>query len=346
MMKIFYGVQGTGNGHLARSRVMAKELKTAGIETQFLFTGRAADKYFDMDVFGDYQIRTGLTFNTSKGKLNYCKTAIEAKISTFLNDVKMLDLSDYDLIITDFEPVSAWAARRQKKSVLGLGNQYAYNFDIPRKGSDPIADLIMKYFAPANKSIGMHWHHFGQPIVPPIVEALESKAIVKNKIVVYLPFEDVADVERFLAPFENFEFHVSCALPMTSKHSHIIYHAMNADTFFPELYTCEGIISNAGFAMTSEALQLGKKILVKPLHAQVEQTSNAAALQQLGYAHVMNELDAETVQHWLHDNHAVHITYPNTAKILTKWIQDGMPEIDMDFIEAIWSHVDILHLER
>ena len=120
MMKIFYGVQGTGNGHLARSRVMAKELKAAGIETQFLFTGRAADKYFDMEVFGDYQIRTGLTFNTSKGKLNYCKTAIEAKVSTFLNDVKMLDLSDYDLIITDFEPVSAWAARRQKKSVLGL----------------------------------------------------------------------------------------------------------------------------------------------------------------------------------------------------------------------------------
>jgi uncharacterized protein (TIGR00661 family) len=345
-MKIFYGVQGTGNGHLARARVMAKELKLAGIETQFLFTGRDANKYFDMDVFGHYEIRTGLTFNTSKGKLNYFKTATEAKVSTFLNDVKMLDLSAYDLVITDFEPVCAWAARRQKKMVLGLGNQYAYNFDIPRKGSDPIADLIMKYFAPANKSIGMHWHHFGQPIVPPIVEALESKEIIKNKIVVYLPFEDTTDVEKLLAPFENFEFHVSSSTETTSKHSHITYHSMSCDSFLNELYTCEGIISNAGFAMTSEALQLGKKILIKPLHAQVEQTSNAAALQQLGYAHVMNELDTEVVKHWLQDNRAIHITYPNTAKILTKWIQEGMPEIDMDFIEAIWSHVDILHIER
>ena len=49
-MKIFYGVQGTGNGHITRARVMAKELQNAGIETVFKFTGRHADKFFDMDV--------------------------------------------------------------------------------------------------------------------------------------------------------------------------------------------------------------------------------------------------------------------------------------------------------
>lgn len=94
-MKVFYGVQGTGNGHLARSRVMAKELKAAGIETQFLFTGRDAEKYFDMDVFGNYWVRTGLTFNTSKGKLNYLKTAAEAKVREFFSDIKTLDLRDF-----------------------------------------------------------------------------------------------------------------------------------------------------------------------------------------------------------------------------------------------------------
>ena len=311
-----------------------------------MFTGRAADKYFDMEVFGDYWVRTGLTFNTSKGKLNYFKTALEANVCRFLNEIKTLDLSAYDLVITDFEPVSAWAAKKQQKKVLGLGNQYAYQFDIPRKGSDLIADLIMKKFAPADISIGMHWHHFGQPIVPPVVDSLTAKEVIKNKIVVYLPFEDTGDVEKLLAPFENFDFHVSSPLALTSKYPNITYHSMSCDSFLNELYTCEGIISNAGFAMTSEALQLGKKILVKPLHAQVEQTSNGAALKQLGYAHVMEELDSEMVQHWLHDNRAIHITYPNTAKILVNWIQNGMPEITEDFIEAIWSHVDILHIER
>ena len=161
-MKIFYGVQGTGNGHITRARVMAKELYEAGIEVKFQFTGRPVDKYFDMDIFNDYQTRSGLTFNTNKGQVSYLKTAIDAKPRTLLNDIKSLDLSGYDQVISDFEPVTAWAAKQQKKHVLGIGHQYAFNHKIPRKGSDPVANQVMKYFAPANTGIGLHWHHFGQ----------------------------------------------------------------------------------------------------------------------------------------------------------------------------------------
>ncbi len=34
-MKIFYGVQGTGNGHIARARMMAKELYAQGLRSHF-----------------------------------------------------------------------------------------------------------------------------------------------------------------------------------------------------------------------------------------------------------------------------------------------------------------------
>jgi uncharacterized protein (TIGR00661 family) len=54
-MRIFYGVQGTGNGHITRARVMAKELYAAGFDVTFQFTGRPSNKYFDMDVFNGYQ---------------------------------------------------------------------------------------------------------------------------------------------------------------------------------------------------------------------------------------------------------------------------------------------------
>ncbi len=96
----------------------------------------------------------------------------------------------------------------------------------------------------------------------------------------------------------------------------------------------------------AEALQLGKKILAKPLHAQMEQISNAAALQQLGYGHTMNDMNISVIEHWLHDNHAIHITYPNIAKVLVQWIKDGMPEMEADFIEAIWDTVDVLHINH
>lgn len=346
-MRIFYGVQGTGNGHITRARVMAKELYAAGIDVTFQFTGRPMDKYFDMEVFNGYQSRTGLTFHTEKGQVSYLKTARDAKPITFIKDIKSLDLSGYDLVISDFEPVTAWAAKNQKKPVLGIGHQYAFNHKIPREGSDPIADQVMKYFAPADVGVGLHWHHFGQPILPPIIDTPETpKSIIKNKIIVYLPFEDQNEVIRLLSPFENFDFHIYSPEPVPSEFNHITCNPLSRNRFQKDLYDCSGIISNAGFELASESLQLGKKILAKPLHAQMEQISNAAALQQLGYGHVMHDMDSSVIEHWLQDNHAVHVTYPNIAKVLVQWIQNGMPKMDTDFIEAVWSTVEVLQIKQ
>ncbi|MDI1232184.1 MAG: glycosyltransferase family protein [Methylobacter sp.] len=346
-MRIFYGVQGTGNGHITRARVMAKELHAAGIDVTFQFTGRPADKYFDMEVFNGYQSRTGLTFHTEKGQVSYLKTALDAKPITFVKDIKSLDLSGYDLVISDFEPVTAWAAKSQKIPVLGIGHQYAFNHKIPREGSDPIANQVMKYFAPADKGVGLHWHHFGQPILPPIIDTPETpKNIIKNKIIVYLPFEDPHEVIRLLSPFNNFDFHLYSPEPVPSTFGHISCNPLSRDGFQKDLYDCAGIISNAGFELASESLQMGKKILAKPLHAQMEQISNAAALQQLGYGHIMHDMSSSIIEHWLHDNRAVQITYPNIAKVLVHWIQDGMPEMNTEFIEAIWNKVNVLRMEH
>ncbi len=345
-MRIFYGVQGTGNGHITRARVMAKELQLAGIEVSFQFTGRALDKFFDMDVFNHYQVRTGLTFNTEKGQVSYLKTARDVKPITFIKDIRALDLSGYDHVITDFEPVTAWAAKRQKKAVLGIGHQYAFNYPIPRAGSDPIANQVMKYFAPADVGVGLHWHHFGQPILPPIIETPETpEKINKNKIIVYLPFEDQNSVINLLANFRQFEFHIYSPDVAVSNFDHITCNPLSRTGFQNDLYDCAGIISNAGFELASEALQLGKKILVKPLHSQMEQISNAAALKELGYGHTMQDMDVSAIENWLHDNHAIHITYPNIAKILVQWLQEGMPKMDANFIETVWEGVNVLKVD-
>lgn len=347
MKKIFYGVQGTGNGHITRARVMARELYAAGFDVTFQFTGRPADKYFDMEVFNGYQVKEGLTFNTHKGQVSYLKTALQAKPIRFIQDVGTLDLSRYDLVISDFEPVTAWAARKQKKPVVGIGHQYAFGHQIPRKGSDPLADQVMKFFAPADIGVGLHWHHFGQPILPPIIDTPDfPNEVQSDKIVVYLPFEDGDDVIRHLCPFENFQFHVYAPEPPVSKYPHIHCKPLSRDGFQRDLYDCAGIISNAGFELASESLQLGKKILAKPLHAQMEQISNAAALEQLGYGHTMFELDSAVIEDWLHNPHAVHVTYPNVAKVLVQWLNDGMPAMDREFVEKVWDSVEVLQIKR
>ncbi len=38
-MKILYGVQGTGNGHIARARAMSKAFESHDVQVDFLFLG-------------------------------------------------------------------------------------------------------------------------------------------------------------------------------------------------------------------------------------------------------------------------------------------------------------------
>ncbi len=341
-MKIFYGIQGTGNGHITRSRIMAKELHAANMEVTYLVSGRPQDKFFDMDVFNGYQWRKGLTFSTEKGKVNPIRTILQSEPLRFLHDIKQLDFSEYDVVICDYEPVTAWAARRQKKQTIGIGHQYAFQYDVPRAGNDPVSEMIMRNFAPVDLGIGLHWHHFDQPILPPVIETpIQHHSTHKNKIVDYLPFEDQQEIINILASFKNFEFFNYAPEVIPSPYDYIHCKPLSLNGFQQDLADCAGIICNAGFELASEALQLGKKILVKPLLAQMEQTSNAAALDQLGYGKKINALDAPSIEQWLYEAKAIRVVYPNTAKFLVQWIQEGMPPVDASWCQKLWSQVQI-----
>ena len=345
-MKIFYGIQGTGNGHITRGRIMARELQAASLDVTYQFTGRPQDKFFDMQIFNDYQWREGLTFSTQNGKINHFKTVLQSNPLKFLRDVKELDLRDYDLVICDFEPVTAWAARRQRKKTIGISHQYAFQYSIPRAGNDLLSETVMKNFAPVDLGIGLHWHHFDQPIVPPVIETPTIQQRTQtNKIVVYLPFEDQHHVMSLLAPFNDFEFYNYSPEVVSTLHAHIHCKPLSLQGFQNDLANCAGIICNAGFELASESLQLGKKILVKPVHAQMEQISNALALKTLGYGQMMNTMDSAAIEQWLYATQTVRVTYPNTARYLVQWIKDGMPSMDRSWYEQIWSSVQVMPVE-
>ncbi|SFF18111.1 MJ1255/VC2487 family glycosyltransferase [Nitrosomonas sp. Nm166] len=342
-MKIFYGIQGTGNGHITRARIMARELQAANMDVTYQFTGRPQDKFFDMEVFNGYQWREGLTFSTKNGKINHLKTILRSRPLHLLRDIKQLDLSHYDLVICDYEPVTAWAARRQNKKTIGISHQYAFQYNIPRAGNDPLSEAVMKSFAPVDVGIGLHWHHFDQLILPPVIETtITTQQIQKNKIVVYLPFEDQRRVMAFLSPFKEFEFFNYSPEITPSLSDHIHCKPLSLQGFQNDLSDCAGIICNAGFELASESLQLGKKILVKPVHAQMEQISNALALQTLGYGKMMHKIDSEVIEQWLYETKTIQVTYPNTARYLVQWIQSGMPPIDQSWCQKIWSDVKVL----
>lgn len=187
----------------------------------------------------------------------------------------------------------------------------------------------MKFYAPADIGVGLHWHHFGQPVLPLIIEIPEvSKEAIKNKIIVHLLFEDTRTVINHLSPFKNFEFHIYTPEVVPSEYDFIVCKILSRDGFQQDIIDCAGIISNAGLELAREVLQMGKKILAKPLHAQMEQISNAAALQQLGYGRVMNDIDSAVIDRWLHNAHTVQNYLSQHSKNLGRMAAGGDAQDD------------------
>ncbi|MDI5837352.1 MJ1255/VC2487 family glycosyltransferase [Shewanella xiamenensis] len=341
-MRILYGVQGTGNGHLSRARVMAKALVEHNIQVDFLFSGRKPEDFFDMECFGDYRVQAGMTFATHSGRVNITQTVKQNCSLSLLKDIQSLDLSCYDLVLNDFEPVSAWAARRQGVPSIGISHQVALTHPVPKLGSTWLNELLLNYFAPVDVALGCHWHHFGFPILPPFVEVDVSPIEHTHQILVYLPFEEADVIADFFKPFTDYQFLVYHAKQPTKRIAdHIQWHGFNRDGFKQHLATCGGVIGNAGFELASEALTLGKKLLVKPLIGQFEQLSNVAALQLLGAGDSMMSLDISAVKRWLKAASPNPIAYPQVGDALVKWIGSGQWQNTTPLCADLWSQVKL-----
>lgn len=338
-MRILYGVQGTGNGHVSRCRSLAIALEKEGAKVDYIFSGRPRDRYFDMAAFGDYRTFRGVSFATRDGKISLTQTLKEIRALRLLKDVKELDLTPYDRIISDFEPVSAWAARQQNKASLGISNQASF-FYLQPEGNGLIVDTIMKYYAPTTKSVGIYWFHFGQPIIPPIVDELKPTD-ENGQILIYLPFESFDTICSTFSAFSDQKFvcyHPDINADFTEKN--IQCKKLSRENFTMELKACSGIITNAGFSLVSEALVLGKKIMVKPLMGQFEQIDNAHCLKQLGLAQVFEmDLDKTKIRRWLAKPSPEPIVYPDVAQELARWILSGEKEPIIEFSKRLWSYV-------
>ena len=87
----------------------------------------------------------------------------------------------------------------------------------------------------------------------------------------------------------------------------------------------------------TEALQAGKKILVKPLQGQFEQTSNALALEKLGLGTTMRQLSPDPIGEWLSADRSVQVIYPDTAQLIVDRLRSGERHFDPEWISGVWN---------
>lgn len=311
-MKILYGVQGTGHGHISRARVVLPKLREIA-EVDVLISGYN----FHLDLDGDvaYKARgISLTYD-SKGSVDFLETALNLQPVKFIQDVQNAPVQDYDFVVNDFEPVTAWAAQTAGIPVVAISHQASFlspNTPRPKKRS-LMAEGVFKHFAPFNAAVGSHYQRYDDFIEPPIVrrQIKQLSPTQGDHITVYLPAFDHQTLASVFNQSKQIEWHIFA--PECRKEyrkGNVWVRPVGKETFLESFESCTGIVSSTGFETTSESMFLRKRLLTIPIKNQYEQLCNAAALEELGGYIVYNIDDtfSDTVSDWLKNGKSLELS--------------------------------------
>ncbi len=329
-MKVLYAIQSTGNGHISRAKEFIPYLERR-FQFDVILSGPKSKVSLDYPVKKHFK---GLTLHYSKtGGINWLKTLRKNNFFQFIKDVLSLRVQDYDLVITDFEPVSAWSCYLKGVLCFGLSNQVSIWQKEAPKLKKPYRNAVkyLKYFAPTQHEYGLDYEKFSDNIFSPIIRSKVryTKSTKGGGIVVYLPAYGLENITACLEKFTEQRWHVfSNAVNEKSKQGNITLHPIDGNKFMKCMAKADGVITNAGFATTSEALFLGKPLLVVPMKGQVEQSYNATVLKKLGIT-VLKKLNKKNI-HVLED----WLVHPKTVKLdFENDIYRLVDQIALDFIK-------------
>lgn len=316
-MKILYAIQGTGNGHLARATEIVPILKSMA-DTDVLVSGTQADLKVPFNI--DYRF-SGLSFIVGQnGGVDIFKTIKRIPVFQFLRDIRNLPVKKYDLVISDFEPVSAWACRLQKKRCIGLSHQNAVlHPSAPQpEFNNFVGRLILKKYAPANIQYGFNFKPFSPVIFPPVIRSSirNAEATVKAHYTVYLPAYSNQQIQDVLSQIPDTEWQV---FSKHSKHNYTVgnihFQPVSLQGFTESFLSCTGLICTAGFEGPAEAIFLGKKLCVIPMKGQYEQFCNAAYLKSMGIK-VLDHFtgSASEIADWMQNSPVLQISFPDMTR--------------------------------
>ncbi len=321
-MKILYAIQGTGNGHVSRAREIIPHLKKYG-NLDLLISGTQADIGLDEEVKFRFN---GLGFVFGKnGSVDFKETWRRFHSLEFLSDIKNLPVHDYDVIINDFEPVTAWSCKLKRKKSFSLSHQSAYlSPKTPQLKGFHWGKVIMNHYAPATKHIAFHFEKYDDFIYTPVIRSEIRNLEPENlgHFTVYLP----AYSDEFI--INQVKKNKNSTWQIFSKHSKKNYVKENVEVFPVDnqlfqnsVKNCTGLLTGGGFEGPAEALFLGKKVLSVPMHHQYEQQCNALALEKLGIPVVWNQNEfSQKLQKWVEDDRIVAVNFPDETEQIIQHI--------------------------
>jgi len=239
---------------------------------------------------------------------------VDILLSGISSDVELPFLVKYRY----YEPISSWACKMAGKACIALSNQVATLHPMapkPKK-ADFFGRKVLQYYAPSTHEYGFHFHSLDQHIFTPIIRKVVRDTPVSNQgyYTVYLPAYSDKKIIKFLNRFEGINWQVfSKRAREAYSEGNITISPIETESFIQSMAGAEGVISNAGFGTTTEALFLKKKLLVIPMKTQYEQQCNASMLEEMGVTVVkkLKKRYLDAFQYWIQSGNAISVDYPD-----------------------------------
>ena len=338
-MKILFAIQGTGNGHLSRARDVYPELAKYG-EVDVLISGIQADVNFPYPVKYKFY---GMSFIFGKhGGVDIFQTIKRSNLFKLISDVRKLPIEQYDLVVNDFEPVSAWACKMKNRPCIALSHQSAVlHENAPKpKNADWKGKVVLKHYAPVSAAYGFHFKPYGNNIFTPVIrqQLRDIQPSDEGHYTVYLPAYDDETLLLNLSHFEHVKWQVF------SKHNKHAFTQKNVsiqpienDAFIRSMASATGVLCGAGFEGPAESLFLGKKLMVIPMQEQYEQHCNAAALKEMRVPVIkyLGRRYYNDIRWWLQDTARIQVNYPDiTADIVAQLMHEQVARLAMPTISV------------
>jgi len=323
-MKILYAVQATGNGHLSRAREIIPHLMNYG-NVDLLVSGSQAE--VGLPFLIKYR-KHGLSYTFGKkGGIDFVDSIVNLKPFNLVKDIYHFPVNEYDLILNDFEPVTAWACKIKGKKCIGLSHQSSY---LSKKTPRPekvnyTAEWILRNYAPVNKYYGFHFKSYDRSIYTPVIRKEVRNLEITNKghITVYLPAHSDEMISKLLGENKDVEWQIfSKSTQNDYRKGNLIFSKVNNEKFLQSLASSDGVITAGGFESVAEAIHLRKKVMMIPMRNQYEQMCNAEAAKQIGIAVVNSTENFEKrLDSWLNYQYPPNIFYNDlTARLISEII--------------------------
>ncbi|MFQ5569267.1 MAG: glycosyltransferase family protein [Rhodothermales bacterium] len=322
MARIIYALSGQGRGHTSRVIAISDELQRRGHEVLFCCGGTAQDILESQGervlhvpalrhAMQGNELRFWSTLRKNWKNLRSLRRVVEQLAETFAARYP-------DLLITDFEFFSARAARRMKLPILSFNHQQIvtetrYRLPWRHRLDALLACSTIKTIAPKRPEHLLLSSFFFPPLkhpeqttmVPPIirpaVQVLQPRK--ENHVLVY--YNETAGSNYVLdtlrqvdASFIVYNFDLP---EHPEAYPNLQFKKPSLDGFLDDLARSRAVLCTAGFTLISEALYLGKPLLVVPNHGIFEQTLNALFLQRehLGNAVIDRPMSVDDVASFL-----------------------------------------------